>query len=210
MSESTTTQSTPQRPAADAEAALGLMETRRSVGATSLTAPGPSPEELRRLLALALRVPDHAGLEPWRVILLEGEARAEAGARLGAIYEEEGPQPDPAQRRKWAGIISRVFVHAPLVVIVVSRPDASTKIPVFEQELSAGAVCMNLLHAAHALGYGASWVTGWTTMNARALEVLGLKAGERIAGIVHVGTAKEVPGERKRPDIDALVTRWGA
>ncbi|MDF2999025.1 MAG: nitroreductase [Xanthobacteraceae bacterium] len=190
-------------------AALALMEARRSVGATALTAPGPSTEELRRLLRLALRVPDHAGLEPWRVILLEGEARAEAGARLGAVYLEEGPQPDPEQRRKWAGIISRVFVHAPLVLLVVSRPDRTTKIPVFEQELSAGAVCMNLLHGAHALGYGATWVTGWATMNERALRVLGIEQGERIAGIVHIGTAREVPGERKRPDVEALVTRWG-
>lgn len=194
--------------ASGGEAMLGLMEARRSVGATSLTAPGPSPEELGRLLSVALRVPDHAGLEPWRVILLEGDARAAAGARLGAIYQEEGPQSDPAQRLKWAGIISRVFIHAPLVLIVVSRPDRTTKIPVFEQELSAGAVCMNLLHAAHALGYGASWVTGWATMNERALRVLGIGEGERIAGIVHVGTAKEQPGERKRPDVAALVTRW--
>jgi nitroreductase len=190
------------------EAALALMERRRSVGATSLTAPGPSAEELRRLLGLALRVPDHAGLEPWRLILMEGEARAQAGARLGAIYLEEGPQPDPAQRAKWAGIISRVFIHAPLVIIVVSRPDRATKIPVFEQELSAGAVCMNLLHGAHAMGYGASWVTGWATMNERALRALGAGEGERIAGIVHVGTAREMPGERKRPDVEALVTRW--
>lgn len=190
------------------EAALALMERRRSVGATSLTAPGPSAEELRRLLGLALRVPDHAGLEPWRLILMEGEARAQAGARLGAIYLEEGPQPDPAQRAKWAGIISRVFIHAPLVIIVVSRPDRTTKIPAFEQELSAGAVCMNLLHGAHAMGYGASWVTGWATMNERALRALGAGEGERIAGIVHVGTAREMPGERKRPDVEALVTRW--
>jgi nitroreductase len=193
----------------DREAALALMEARRSVGTTALTAPGPSPDELRRLLTLALRVPDHAGLEPWRLILLEGEARAEAGARLGAVYEEEGPQPDPVQRLKWAGIISRVFIHAPLAIIVVSRPDRTTKIPVFEQELSAGAVCMNLLHAAHALGYGAAWLTGWATMNERALRVLEIEDGERIAGIVHVGTAKEVPGERKRPDVEALVTHWG-
>lgn len=187
---------------------LGALAARRSVPMTTLGPPGPSPEQMRGLLEAALRVPDHGALRPWRLILLEGEARAAAGEGLAAVYREEGPRPDPASREKWAGIMSRLFLHAPVVVIVVSRPDRSVQIPVFEQELSAGALCMNLLHGAHALGFGATWLTGWAAMNARALGVLGLIEGERVAGFIHIGTPREAPSERPRPALDEVLTRW--
>lgn len=195
-------------PTTDGEALAALMERRRSVGMTALGAPGPSAAELRRMLAIAARVPDHAILEPWRFIVFEGEARAQASALLGQAYAAGNPQMEPRQREKFAGIMSRLFTHAPVVVVVVSRPDRTTKIPEVEQELSAGAACMNLLHAVHALGYAATWVTGWAATDPAALRVLGVGEGERVAGFVHIGTAKETPPERKRPDLDALVTRW--
>lgn len=187
---------------------LRALTTRRSVPPTALGAPGPDSRQLRALLEAALRVPDHGALAPWRLILLEGEARVQVGEGLGAIFREEGPRPDQAGRDKWAGIIARQFLHAPVVVIVVSRPDRTTKIPPSEQELSAGALCMNILHGAHALGFGATWVTGWATTNARALALFGLGDGEQVAGIVHIGTVREAPSERPRPDLDAVLTRW--
>jgi nitroreductase len=101
-----------------------------------------------------------------------------------------------------------LLTHAPLIVVVVSRTDPAMRIPAWEQDLSAGAVCMNLLHAAHALGFAGTWLTGWAAYSAGAHRLLGITASEKVAGIVYIGTAKEVPADRKRPDIDAIVTRW--
>ncbi|MGL4284846.1 MAG: nitroreductase family protein [Phreatobacter sp.] len=199
----------------DAERAAGeglltLLETRRSVGMTTLTEPGPNAAELRRLLTIAARVPDHGVLEPWRFIVVEGQARFDAGARFAELYAAENEAMDAEKRAKFAGIMSRVFTYAPVIVIVVSRSDPAARIPSWEQDLSAGAVCMNLLTSAHALGFGATWLTGWAAYSPGAHALLGLVAGERVAGVVHIGTAKEAPAERKRPDIAAITTWWQA
>ncbi|MFT0860750.1 nitroreductase [Ancylobacter sp. G4_0304] len=191
------------------EDALALMERRRSVAANGLIEPGPTPDELDRLLTVAARVPDHAILTPWRFIVIAGAARAELGARLAEAYRAGNPQMEDAKREKFAGIMSRLF-PAPVAVVVVSRPNRDTMIPPMEQELSAGAVCMNLLHGAHALGFSGIWVTGWAANNPEAMRLIGLGAGEKVAGIVHLGTAREVPPERPRPDLAALVTQWTA
>ena len=197
-----------RRPAA--EPLLALLEARRSVGMTTLTAPCPDAAELKRALAIAARSPDHGMLEPWRFVVLEGEARFAAGAGLARLYEAENQAMDPEKRAKFAGIMSRVFTYAPTVVIVVSRTDAEARIPAWEQDLSAGAVCMNLLHAVHALGFDGTWLTGWAAYSPGAQALLGLAAGEKVAGIVHIGTAKEPPGERKRPDLAVKATWWQA
>ncbi|MCJ8144248.1 nitroreductase family protein [Ancylobacter sp. A5.8] len=195
--------------ASRSEEALALMERRRSVAAAGLIEPGPTPEEMDRLLAVAARVPDHAILTPWRFIVIADVARAELGALLAGAYRAGNPEMEPAKREKFAGIMSRLF-PAPVAVVVVSRPNRETMIPPMEQELSAGAVCMNLLHGANTLGFHGIWVTGWAANNPEALRLLGLGEGERVAGIVHLGTAREVPPERPRPDLAALVTRWRA
>lgn len=186
---------------------LETMARRRSVPAAGLVAPGPDAPTLERLLELATRVPDHAMLAPWRFIVIEGEARGQLGARLSQAYREANPQMDPDKREKFAGIMSRLF-PAPVAVVVVSRPNRETMIPAFEQELSAGAVCMNLLHAAHGFGFAGIWVTGWAAVNERARELLGVGADEKVAGIIHLGTAREAPSERPRPDAGALTSRW--
>jgi nitroreductase len=194
--------------ASSADELLTLLETRRSVAMTLLTDPGPSKDQLRRMLTIAARVPDHGALQPWRFIVIDGEARKHASERLAPIFAAENEAMEPAQREKFTGVISRVFTHAPLIVIVVSRTDQAARIPAWEQDLSAGAVCMNLLHAAHALGFAGTWLTGWAAYSAGGHRLLGISACEKVAGIVYVGTAKEIPADRKRPDIDAIVTRW--
>ncbi|MDQ0509820.1 nitroreductase family protein [Ancylobacter amanitiformis] len=186
---------------------LTALETRRSVPAARLGAPGPTPDALARLLAIAARVPDHAALAPWRFIVIEGEARAALGALLAGAYRTRNPDMAPEKREKFAGIMSRLF-PAPLAVVVVSRPNRETMIPLVEQELSAGAVCLNLLHGAQALGFAGTWVTGWAATDPEAVRLLGAGPGERIAGIVHLGTATEVPPDRPRPDIGVLATHW--
>jgi nitroreductase len=185
---------------------LTFLERRRSVA--MLGEPAPSPEELRRMLTIAARVPDHGSLEPWRFIVVDGNARQEAGQRLEQMFLVENATMEPGKAEKFAGLIKRIFVHAPLVVIVVSRADPTARIPIWEQELSSGALCMNLLHAAGALGFGGSWLTGWAAYSDGAQRALGVGRDEKIAGIIHIGTPKEAPADRKRPNIEALTTRW--
>lgn len=192
----------------DAEALLSFLERRRSAGMTTLGEPGPSLGELRRLLTIAARVPDHGAIEPWRFIVLAGEARLRAGEGLARLYARENAAMDPARREKFAAIIGRSLTYAPIIILVVSRADTAARVPVWEQELSAGAACMNLVAAAQALGYGATWLTGWAAYSPGAAVLFGLSETEKIAGIIHIGTARELPPERKRPDIDALTTYW--
>jgi nitroreductase len=182
---------------------LALLQHRRSVAAHRLTEPGPSADELQTLLTVAARVPDHGRLAPWRFIVIEGEARRRIGETIAAAFQADQPGADgekvAAERNRLA--------RAPLVVAVVSRSKPHVKIPDWEQVLSAGAVCMNLLHAAAALGYGATWITEWYAFDRRVLDALGLAPDERIAGFVHIGTPLERPADRVRPELSSLVTR---
>ncbi len=190
------------------DALLELLETRRSAGVGAIGDPGPSEAQLRRLLTIACRAPDHGGLEPWRFILIAGDARKDASQRLAECYAHENTAMEPARLEKFTAVMSRVFNASPVTAIIVSRSDPSAKIPVFEQELSAGAVCMNLLIAANAMGFDANWVTGFAALSPGARAVLRLAEGERVAGVVFIGTAKERQTERKRPDLDAITTWW--
>jgi nitroreductase len=179
---------------------LDFLARRRSASAATLRAPAPGPTELRDLLRLAARVPDHGKLAPWRFIVLEGEAKAAFVARLEVIATTR------ADADKAAAALFKIRIP-PLTVAVISRV-TQTNIPDWEQQLSSGAVCMNLVIAAQAMGYGANWITDWYAYDTQADAVLGLGAGERVAGYVHLGTPAEAPLERVRPDLDALVTRW--
>ncbi|WP_262031102.1 nitroreductase [Microvirga sp. Mcv34] len=177
---------------------------RRSVPPRWLGEPGPTEQDIETLLKVASRVPDHGKLVPWRFILIQGEARGRLGEVLATAYQADYPSAGPEQ----VAAERERFSNAPLVVAVVSRVVPHAKIPDWEQVLSAGAVCMNLLVGASALGYGASWLTGWAAFDRRVLDALGLKPHERIAGFVHIGTAKETPTDRDRPDLADIVTRF--
>jgi nitroreductase len=181
-------------------ALLDLLARRRSASAGTLGAPGPSQDQLRDLLRLAARVPDHGKLAPWRFVILEGADKAAFVAALEAIA---AGRPDG---EKLAGALSKIR-NPPLTVAVISRV-APAKIPDWEQELSSGAVCMMLLIAAQAMGYGANWITDWYAYDAEVFALLGLAAGERVAGYVHLGVPAEPPQERVRPDLDAITSYW--
>lgn len=172
---------------------------RRSAPAQALAAPGPSREEIDRILHLGARTPDHGKLFPWRFVVLGPARRADLAARLADLAATQ-PQPDKAR-----AVLGKLTA-APVTLLVVSRPVPSPKVPEWEQQLSAGAVCMNLEHAAGALGYSTSWITDWYSYDAGALALLGVEAGERVAGFIHVGTLAEPPLERPRPDLSALTT----
>jgi nitroreductase len=183
---------------------LSRLQQRRSVPPRWLGEPGPSPDEIGAMLTVAARVPDHGKLAPWRFILIEGEARGRLGEVLAQAFQADHPAATEDQIAAERGR----FILAPLVVAVVSRVTPHVKIPDWEQVLSAGAVCMNLLNAATALGYGASWLTGWAAFDRRVLDALGVTPGERIAGFIHIGTARETPSDRDRPSLASIVTRF--
>jgi nitroreductase len=180
--------------------------TRRSVGIAFLAEPGPSADELETLLTIATRVPDHGKITPWRLVVLQGDARAEAGEKLAAIALKNNPQLDTAS----LDIERGRFLPAPLTIAVISSPQAHPKVPKLEQLLSAGNVAFNLLHGAAALGYGASWVTRWYAFDQEAAQMLGARPGEQIVGFVHIGTAKTAMDDRPRPALGDVVTYWEA
>jgi nitroreductase len=180
-----------------------LLQQRRSVAAHLLGDPGPDAGQIDALLSIATRVPDHGRLAPWRFLVIEGDARHRIGDSIAAAFRAD--QPD-ADEQKLALERNRL-ARAPLVIAVVSRAQPHVKIPEWEQVLSAGAVCMNLLTAASAMGFGANWITEWYAFDRRILDGLGLAPGERIAGFIHIGTPREKPVERVRPALADLVTR---
>jgi nitroreductase len=189
------------RPAPDA---LDLLLSRRSGSAKAMTGPGPSSAELEKILTAAARVPDHGKLFPWRFILFEGDARRRMGEVLAGCVTDVEPQASQERIEMERGR----FLRAPVVVGVVSRVREGIPIPEWEQLLSAGAVCQNMLIAAHALGFVANWITEWPAYNARVKEQLGLQAGERIAGFVYIGHPVQPLEERVRPDLSKIVSRF--
>jgi nitroreductase len=185
------------------EGTLGLLLTRRSGSAKAMREPGPSAQELRTMLTAASCAPDHGKLFPWRFIVFEGDARVRMGELLASSLGETEATPDRVTQER------ERFLRAPVVVAVVSRVREAIPIPEWEQILSAGAVCQNLLLAAHAQGYVANWITEWCAYHPRVKDGLGLKSGERIAGFVYIGTSAVSLEERVRPDVDTLITRFG-
>ena len=186
--------------------ALELLKTRRSIKPVELVGPGPSKAEIETLLTIASRVPDHGKLVPWRFIIFEDAARLAAGDAIAAAFSAKYPQAKPEHIQAERARLAR----APLVIAVVSRAAPHVKIPEWEQVLSAGAAAMSLMLAAHALGYGASWITEWYAYDRAVLGALGLKDNERIAGFVHIGRPSAPPEDRPRPPLDAIATRFGS
>lgn len=182
------------------------LTTRRSVGMAFLREPGPSRDELEQILTIGTRVPDHGKITPWRLIVIEGEARQQAGDKLAELAKRKNPELDEAGM----DIERQRFLPAPLTIGVISSPQAHPKVPEIEQLLSAGNVAFNLLHAAHALGFGASWVTRWYAFDDDAAAMLGARAGERFVGFVHIGTPSVTIEDRPRPVLSDVVTRWTA
>ena len=185
-------------------ATIDLLARRRSVPPQQLAAPGPGPDELDTILALASRVPDHGKLAPWRFIVFEGEARDRAGEIIATAFAADDPAAAPDRVAVERARLSR----APLVVAVVAAARPHVKIPEWEQVMSAGVVCMNLVVAANALGYGTAWLTEWIAYDRRILDALGLAPDETIAGFVHVGRPVAVPSDRPRPALADIVTRF--
>ena len=185
---------------------IDLLRRRRSLKPDELGAPGPSAAELETLLTIASRVPDHGKLAPWRFVVFEGEARKKAGEAIAAAFVAKYPD---AKEEHIAYERARL-TRAPLVVAVVSRAAPHVKIPEWEQVLSSGAAAMNLLVAAQALGFGATWITEWYAYDRRVLDALGLAPHEKIAGFVHIGHPVHPPEDRPRPPLETITTRFAS
>jgi nitroreductase len=178
---------------------LVRLSQRRSSSAQLLTAPGPTPDQLADLIRVAARVPDHGKLNPWRFVVIEGTAKAALVEKLKGLAAQE---PNPV---KAVAALEKLSAP-PTTVLVVFSPKPPVK-PVWEQELSAGAVCMTMLIAADAMGFGANWITDWYSYAPAARPLLGLEGEEQVAGFIHIGQPVEPPLERARPDLSTLVTR---
>jgi nitroreductase len=176
--------------------------TRRSGKPRDMVEPGPDAAELQRILIAAIRVPDHGKLAPWRFVVVAPEQRDAFADLLHRAYCARRPEPG----REKIAAIDAFARQAPTLVVAVSTPDATSKIPRWEQQLSAGAACMNLLAAASAQGFVGSWLTGWAAYSATVRAAFAPEG--RIAGFIFIGTPSRELQERPRPDYDAVVSEW--
>lgn len=181
--------------------ALEFLLSRRSRPAKTLKAPGPDADALMPILTAAARTPDHGKLEPWRFIVLQGDALT----RLAGVAKERGAALGLDEDKIAKG--HDQFANSPMCVAVIEVQKDAPKIPLLEQTYSAGAVCLALLNAALAAGWGANWLSGWVSHDRGFMtEALGLADNERVAGFMHIGTETSTPPERPRPDLDAITT----
>lgn len=179
---------------------IDFMLKRRSVLVKNMTAPGPDVDELNTILNIAARVPDHRKLEPWRFLVIQGDARTRLSEELAKVKSKQMDlEPEQLAAEKTC------FARAPLVIAVIAAP-IEHKTPKNEQILSAGAVCQHINIAAGAMGYTSQWITGWSCENPDAQKVFGLVDNEFIAGYLYIGSCDEQPAERKRPDMTDKVT----
>lgn len=184
---------------------LDYLATRRSVPAFQMCEPGPSRNELEDILKLAVRVPDHGKLAPWRFIVYRGDKRAEIGEALLAMALKKRPDLND----EMVAVERARFTRAPVVVAVISKAAPHMKVPEWEQVMSAGAVCLNLLMAANAHGYVANWLSEWFAFDEDAFPLLGIEAGERVAGFIHMGSTTFPITERPRPALEDVVSWVG-
>jgi nitroreductase len=187
----------------DTSSPLALLQTRRSGKPRDMVAPGPTPSELRTIMECAIRVPDHGKLAPWRFVIIGADQRDRLATLLTTAYRAEKPQAG----RLEIEAMDQFARQAPALVVALSKPVQPHKIPLWEQELSAGAACMNLVTAAHASGFVAGWLTGWPAYSNAVRDAFG-GPDERIAGFIFIGSPARPLEERPRPDYDSVVTNW--
>ena len=188
----------------DTSTTLALLRTRRSGKPRDMVEPGPDAAQLRTILEAAIRVPDHGKLAPWRFVVVGSDQRQRLADVLTGAYLAEKPEAGRLEIETM-----EQFAHqAPALIVAMSAPVAGSKIPLWEQELSVGAACMNLLTAAHASGFVGGWLTGWPAYSDAVRNAFG-SPGERIAGFIFIGSPGRALEERPRPDYDKVVINWG-
>jgi nitroreductase len=189
----------------DHSSLLTFLKTRKSASAKAMTGPGPDAAELKEMLSIAVRVPDHGKLNPWRFVVFEREARVDVGNLFSKRFAELHPD-YPADSISFQ---KGLFTRAPVVVAVVSTAAEHIKIPVWEQLMSSAAVCFNLVLAAQAHGFDAQWQSDWVAYDEGAKAAMGIVTAEKVAGLIYIGTSSVPLEDRPRPDAAALTTYWG-
>lgn len=187
----------------DLSSPISLIETRRSGKPRDMIAPGPDAAQLDRILAAAMRVPDHGKIAPWRFVIVDTEMRAALANLITSAYLSEKPDAGRLELES----LEQFATQAPALVVVLSTPVEGSKIPLWEQELSAGAACTTMLHAAHALGFVGSWLTGWAAFSNAVRNAFG-GPGDRIAGFLFFGSPGRELEERPRPELSAIASHW--
>ena len=187
----------------DTATPLSLLATRRSGKPRDLVAPGPDAAQLTQILEIAARTPDHGKLAPWRFVTVAADQRDALAKVITDAYVAERPE----AKRLELESLDQFARQAPTLVVVLSSPRTDSHIPLWEQELSAGAAAMNLLHAAHAMGFAGGWLTGWPSFSDAVRDAFGASP-ERIAGFVFIGTPSRPLEERPRPDMAQVATAW--
>jgi len=187
----------------DRSTPLSLLSTRRSGKPRDLVAPGPDDAQLQQILEIAARTPDHGKLAPWRFVIVPADKRAALAETITNAYRAERPQ----AARLEIEALEQFATQAPALVVVLSSPKVDSHIPLWEQQLSAGAAGMNLLHAAHALGFAGGWLTGWAAYSDAVRDAFGAEP-ERIAGYIFLGTPGKQLEERPRPDLQKIISTW--
>jgi len=184
---------------------FAFLSQRRSARPAMLSGPGPSAEQIRKILTIASRVPDHKKLAPWRFLTFAGTARADFGDVLVDALSEEQPEACTAGRL----LTERErLTRAPLVIAAILSPKRTDVVPAQEQTLSAGAACLNLCLAANAMGFATAWLTEWYSYSPRVASALGLADHECVAGFIYVGSSAEPQADRDRPELDTIVSAW--
>ena len=183
---------------------IDFLTTRRSTVARMMDAPGPSDDEMKKIMEAGMRVPDHGRLTPWRFIVIRGDARDTIGNVIADAFKKNNPDAIEEQIE----IEQERLTRAPVVIAVVSRVQKGHKIPVWEQVLSAGAACQTMLLAAQSMGYAAQWLTEWDAYDDDVKVAIGAEAGDEIAGFVYLGTGTGKLSDRARPEYDEIVSEW--
>ncbi|HWI86111.1 MAG TPA: nitroreductase [Sphingomonas sp.] len=187
----------------DLSSPAALLATRRSGKPRDLGTPGPTSAQLDRILNAAIRVPDHGKLAPWRFVVVPAGQREAFAAMLELAYRAERPDPGKVELEA----VRQFAMQAPALIVALSAPAHASHIPIWEQELSAGAACMNLLLATHAEGLAGGWLTGWAAYSDMVRDAIG-KPGERIAGFLFLGTPTRELDERPRPERADVISEW--
>ena len=187
----------------DTSSILNFLKSRKSASAKAMGGPAPSESQISEILEIAVRVPDHGKLSPWRFVLIEGAGAARVGKGFAEIWAKNNPSHGVESLNFQRGL----FMRAPLVLVVVSTAAIHTKIPVWEQQMSAAAVCYNTVLGANALGFDAQWQSDWVAYDQSAKAVMGVQPNEQVAGIIYIGTSTVPLEDRPRPDPAQLLTR---
>lgn len=187
------------------QALIDALLSRRSTKIIDLAdGNAPNDKEIAEIIKVATRVPDHGKIAPWRFVIIKDENREKLGVKLANLAKAKNPNMDDAQYE----MEKTKFLRAPLILALVNRPQSHPKVPIWEQELSAGALGFSLLLTLHGFGYGACWLSEWPMFDEEAAEIIGAQENERIAGLFYVGTTITKPTERPRPELNTILSVW--